>query len=91
MNRMLLQSAALALGLGMAMTASAQPSSNIAAPRTETQQTSRGSGLSETTIRPPRPSELKPVSPLMSYGVLVVLGGAILALSIMPSKRGHQD
>ena len=70
----------------------AQPSSSISTPTTGAAQpgpaASQGSGSS---ITPPRPSELKPVSPLLGYGVLVVLGGAVVGLSIMPSKRSHQD
>lgn len=45
----------------------------------------------QTGSRPPAPN--KPASPprWLYYLVVVALGGATIGLSIMPSKRGHQD
>ena len=40
---------------------------------------------------PPTPSGTRNISPLIGYGILVVLGGAVVAISLYPSKRSHQD
>ncbi len=38
-------------------------------------------------IRPPTEKH----SPLLIYGVVIVLGGALIGVNLLPSKRGHQD
>lgn len=68
-----------------------QAVAQIAQPLKEDAPTQRGGPSNNATIQPPRPGELKPVSPLLQYGVLALIAGAIIGLSIMPSKRTHQD
>ena len=40
---------------------------------------------------PPPPTGKRAYSPLPGYGILLVLGGAVLAVSLWSSKRSHQD
>ena len=40
---------------------------------------------------PPAPSLRKELQPWMGIGLAVVLALVVLAVSIIPSKRGHQD
>lgn len=44
-------------------------------------------------IPPPTPPATEPLglSVLLYYAVIIVLGGATIAISVMPGKRGHQD
>jgi hypothetical protein len=80
--------AALALAI-LAAPAPAQIS-DVAAPKT-TQQSAAAARQTSSQLQPPRPAELKPVSPLLQYAALALIAGAIIGLSIMPSKRTHQD
>jgi hypothetical protein len=40
---------------------------------------------------PPQPSKDGTYNPLLGYAVLAVLGGIVIAISLYPSKRSHQD
>lgn len=41
---------------------------------------------------PPAPSRNLPLNgAVLGYGLMAVLCGAIIGLSLLPSKRGHQD
>ena len=40
---------------------------------------------------PPPPSGGRSYSPLPGYGILLVLGGVVIAVSLWSSKRSHQD
>jgi len=42
-------------------------------------------------VQAPTPGELDQPSPLGAYALAILLGGAALALSAMPSKRTHED
>lgn len=48
---------------------------------------------SANRIPPPTPpaTESLGMSVLLYYTVLIVLGGATIAISVMPGKRSHQD
>jgi hypothetical protein len=39
----------------------------------------------------PTPNLTRAPSPLLGYGLMIVLLAAVVAISFMPSKRGHQD
>lgn len=39
----------------------------------------------------PPPPKGRAYSPLAGLAILAVLGGAVLAISLYPSKRSHQD
>ncbi|MBM4105507.1 MAG: hypothetical protein FJ257_04325 [Phycisphaerae bacterium] len=39
----------------------------------------------------PPPPKGRGYLPLAGFGILAVLGGAVLAISLYPSKRSHQD
>ena len=47
--------------------------------------------LQETAGAPAPSRAMGLVSPVLGYGLMAILGGAIIAVSLMPSKRGHQD
>ncbi len=40
---------------------------------------------------PPQPSKDGAYSPVVGYLVLLLLGGIVIAISLYPSKRSHQD
>jgi len=40
---------------------------------------------------PPPPSGGRSYSPLPGYGILLVFGGIVIAVSLWSSKRSHQD
>jgi drug/metabolite transporter (DMT)-like permease len=40
---------------------------------------------------PPQPSLRRSPAPWVGLLIIVVLAGIIIAVSLMPSKRGHQD
>lgn len=40
---------------------------------------------------PPPPSGGRSYSPLPGYGILLVFGGIVVAVSLWSSKRSHQD
>ncbi|MDA0974914.1 MAG: hypothetical protein ACO3YY_00515 [Phycisphaerales bacterium] len=40
---------------------------------------------------PPPPTGGRSYSPLPGYGILLVLGGMVIAVSLWSSKRSHQD
>jgi hypothetical protein len=42
-------------------------------------------------LAPPQPAFEPKTSPVIGYLVIAVLFGIIVALSLMPSKRSHQD
>lgn len=48
---------------------------------------------SATRIPPPTPPATDPIGMTIAlyYGVIVLFGGAAIAVSVMPGKRGHQD
>jgi hypothetical protein len=42
--------------------------------------------------KPPTPSRADNSPPVLwNYFVLIVIGGAVFAANLIPSKRGHQD
>ncbi len=45
----------------------------------------------QTTIVAPTPGDIEAVSPLPSYILALLLVGAALALTVLPSKRSHED
>jgi hypothetical protein len=42
-------------------------------------------------LAPPQPSKDGTYNPIIGYAVLAVLGGIVIAISLYPSKRSHQD
>lgn len=42
-------------------------------------------------IAPPQPSKDGTYNPIVGYAVLALLGGIVIAISLYPSKRSHQD
>lgn len=41
---------------------------------------------------PPQPNRsLSGVSPVLGYGLMAIAAAAIIGVSLMPAKRGHQD
>lgn len=55
------------------------------------QQQQQNQGVNR--IAPPIPPETDTLglTSFMYYGLIAVLGGALVAVSVMPGKRGHQD
>ena len=49
------------------------------------------SSTAHAQFAPPQPSVQGSYSPILGYVVLVVLGGIVVAISLYPSKRSHQD
>ncbi len=47
--------------------------------------------LAQEPQAPPQPAFEPKTSPVIGYLVITVLFGIIVALSLMPSKRSHQD
>jgi Mn2+/Fe2+ NRAMP family transporter len=47
--------------------------------------------LAQSTDAAPLPSLSRTPSPLIGYGIMAVFAIAIVAVSLLPSKRGHQD
>lgn len=45
----------------------------------------------EARTRPPAPNQADTPPILLTYLAAVVLGGAVVVASLIPSKRGHQD
>lgn len=40
----------------------------------------------------PKPSQMLPLtSPIVGYIIMALFGAAIISVSLLPSKRGHQD
>ncbi len=42
-------------------------------------------------VRAPAPGDPAPANTLVIYAVVLALGAAALGLSVLPSRRGHQD
>ncbi len=42
-------------------------------------------------LAPPQPSKDGTYNPILGYAVLAILGGVVIAISLYPSKRSHQD
>jgi hypothetical protein len=42
-------------------------------------------------LAPPQPSKDGTYNPILGYAVLAILGGIVVAISLYPSKRSHQD
>lgn len=40
---------------------------------------------------PPQPTLSRTASPVLGYGIMVVLVVLVLGVSLLPAKRGHQD
>jgi len=49
------------------------------------------SAMAAQTGVPPDPSLRKGPAAWMGFGMMFILFGAVVAISLMPSKRGHQD
>jgi NADH:ubiquinone oxidoreductase subunit H len=49
------------------------------------------SGLALAAAVPPTPNVRKGPATWMGYGLMFLFFAAVLLISIMPSKRGHQD
>jgi hypothetical protein len=47
--------------------------------------------LAQDANAPPSPSLNRAASPLLGFGIMFLLTGAVVAISLMPSKRSHQD
>jgi len=47
--------------------------------------------LAQGTSTPDQPSLRNAPKPWMGYLIIVVLLAVVMAISLMPSKRGHQD
>lgn len=76
--------AAAAAALATAWSASAQ--------LTPPQNQNRGPGGVPRNVRPPTPGGKSDTPPTLTLiGLTVILGGAIVAAALIPSKRGHQD
>lgn len=95
MTRRLLLSLTLALAATLAVPpASAQfaPGGDQVQPST-TNAPSNAAAQSANRIPPPTPpaTESLGMTMLLYYAVLILLGGATIAVSIMPGKRSHQD
>lgn len=52
---------------------------------------SAASAMAAQTGVPPDPSLRKGPAAWMGFGMMFVLFGVVVAISLMPSKRGHQD
>lgn len=49
------------------------------------------SSVAFAQLAPPQPSKDGTYNPVIGYAVLALLGGVIIAISLYPSKRSHQD
>jgi hypothetical protein len=47
--------------------------------------------LAQEANAPPAPSLNRTQSPLLGFGIMFLLAAAVVAISLMPSKRSHQD
>jgi len=48
-------------------------------------------GAAAQDVRPPQP-EKEPEAPVfLTFASILLLGGAVIATALIPSKRGHQD
>lgn len=89
----------LSLTLALAATLAAPPVSAQFAPGGDQVQPSttnapaNAAAQSANRIPPPTPpaTESLGMTTLLYYAVIVILGGATIAVSIMPGKRSHQD
>jgi len=45
----------------------------------------------QQTIIPPKPGAIEPASPLPAYMFGLLLAGIAIGLTVMPSKRSHED
>lgn len=86
--------AVLTLLVATALPAAAQVTPDSGqAPGGAARPSSTPAARSANRIPPPTPpaTESLGMSVLLYYTVLIVLGGATIAVSVMPGKRSHQD
>lgn len=79
-----------AVSLMAASHASAQlsrPGGGLGQPEERQQQQSSG----QQGLHPPTPRRPDAPPRWIYYGVMLILGGATIAVGIMPAKRSHQD
>lgn len=50
-----------------------------------------GAAAAQTALTPPAPDLNREQSPLLGYGLMFVLTAVVVGISLLPSKRGHQD